>query len=78
MTNILVWNTGRKYSKSGQRIAATIHDDKVYFVDQDRMISGVLRELVPLTQSAVMDAYDHNRYDMAFTPIFKQLHDAIV
>ena len=79
MTNILTFNTGRKYSKSGQRIAATIHDGKVYFVDHDRGIEGVLRHAVPLMSSAIMDAYDHNRYDMAYLPeVFQPLRNAIV
>jgi len=79
MTNILTFNTGWKYSKSGQRIAATIHDGKVYFVDHDRGIEGVLRHAVPLMSSAIMDAYDHNRYDMAYLPeVFQPLRNAIV
>lgn len=37
-----VWNTGRKYTVHGQRIAAIkMADSRVAFVDLDRQISGI-------------------------------------
>lgn len=57
------WNTGRRYTATGQRMTATLHADGVVtFWDHDRMIHGELPQGTPLTVNAVMDAYDHNRH----------------
>ena len=75
---ILTFNTGCKYSARGQRIAAVKHDELVYFVDCDRMISGVINTPIELTQSAVMTAYTTHKYSLAYAPeIFKSLYAAI-
>lgn len=40
------FNTGRMYTRHGQRITATLHDDGVVtFYDHDRMIDGEYRLL---------------------------------
>ncbi len=56
------FNTGRLYSKHGQRIVATLHDDGVVtFHDIDRMIDGEFKLCGDrFDASVVMDAYDHN------------------
>lgn len=41
MTETIHFNTGAPYTRNGQRITATLHDDGVVtFHDHDRMISG--------------------------------------
>ena len=48
---IKVWNTGRRYTGHGQRIAAAQVGSGVYFVDVDRRIDGcytVVNLKVPL------------------------------
>jgi len=60
---IVAWNTGRQYTKEGQRIAATIYQGFVCFSDYDRMVSGAF----PHTsdddlKDQVMDHYDNNKY----------------
>ena len=41
-TKYAAWNTGAFYSAEGQRMMATIINDKCVFVDVDRMIDGVI------------------------------------
>lgn len=63
---IITWNTGRRYSSAGQRIAAGIcvEDHKIHFADVDRMIVGVLNsDTIDLDADAVLREYDHNRYE---------------
>ena len=57
----LGFNTKRLYTKDGQRIMATLHDDGVVtFMDHDRGIDGEFTLVGDFTQSAVMSAYDHS------------------
>ena len=63
---IIAWNTGRCYSKMGQRIAAghTTEGD-VYFADIDRGIFGKLKSTqsrAALNPTAVMRQYDTGDY----------------
>lgn len=65
---ILTFNTGREYTKNGQRIAAARVDGGVVFVDIDRGIDGFIADAagsarVALTQAVVMRRYDLNLYD---------------
>ncbi|MER9178922.1 hypothetical protein [Mesorhizobium sp. M0767] len=66
MTTTIHFNTGRNYTKHGQRITATLHDDGVVtFWDHDRMVHGEFLHAVPewpFNQAVVMDAYDTNTY----------------
>lgn len=67
------WNTGRKYTEHGQRMAAVLVDGYYYFSDIDRNIDG--RFACPylddeptdtayrLLQSTVMEAYDGGSYE---------------
>jgi len=68
------FNTGRQYTPEGQTVEAwVVHVDNsipeqpllgVYFNDTSRMISGYVK-VRELTERAVMDAYDHGRYECA-------------
>lgn len=59
----IVFNTHRKYSEHGQRIAATkLADGRVQFVDVDRNINHVTKYECELTRAAVMTAYDNSEY----------------
>lgn len=61
---IVAWNTGRKYTENGQRIAARYTLSEIQYVDVDRSIEGS----VPFTgwirdaddlKTKVMAAYDN-------------------
>ncbi len=59
---IKYWNTGRLYSKNGQRmVIARVTDDSILFVDIDRMIEGVVIDC-SLEEQQIMDRYDMNAY----------------
>lgn len=75
---MIAFNTGRKYTAKGQRIAAAQIDDKTYFVDADRMISGVFTVPVALTESAIMRAYDAGKFQGCYHPILRELSVAAV
>lgn len=65
MTTPQVWNTGRKYSAKGQRIAAIkMNDGKVAFADVDRYVIGItLTECeTEDVQRFVMQEYDQGNY----------------
>jgi hypothetical protein len=57
---IKVWNTGRRYSVKGQRIAACLVGNTVHFHDYDRMVSGQFKvDTTPTDlQHTVMRVYD--------------------
>jgi hypothetical protein len=61
------FNTGRKYAANGQPIVAVRFGETVIFKDEARLIVGTfeLPAEQPLTQSAVMRAYDNYGYYMA-------------
>ena len=56
------FNTKRGYTKFGQRITATLHDDGIVtFNDHDRMVTGSFAlGSDPFDQRTVMHAYDYN------------------
>ena len=59
------FNTKRQYTKFGQRITATLHEDGVVtFWDHDRMIDGefVVLDDVFFNQGTVISEYDGGRY----------------
>lgn len=63
-SKIYVWNTGRQYTILGQRIAAMVVGNHVYFVDIDRGIDGQMVAphaafKVDLPQY-VMNVYEHS------------------
>jgi hypothetical protein len=62
----IAFNTGRKYAANGQPVSAAFDaaSGAIAFVDHARLIEGVLRDRTPLSQAAVMAAYDAGRYDM--------------
>ena len=70
---MIAFNTGRQYTAAGQRIAAAQIDGKTYFVDADRMISGVFTKPIALTESAVLRAYDAGAYQGCCHPILREL-----
>jgi hypothetical protein len=78
---IAVWNTGAHYSENGQRIAATIVDGGIVFLDIDRGIDG----LIPLANTArdlraqAQHGYDYGNYVSAWqhSDVLKQLANAI-
>ena len=60
---ILKFNTGREYTKNGQRIAATrLENGEIVLLDIDRQIDVMLPAGVEFTQSDIMWAYDRNMY----------------
>lgn len=62
-SDILAWNTGRTYTKHGQRMAACRTPFGIAFADKDRMISGLIQiDGMPLKEWDVMVAYDHFRF----------------
>jgi hypothetical protein len=64
MNRVITWNTGRMYSKHGQRMAAVQLDhNRIYFLDLDRNIDGCLiTSNQRWDQATVMAAYDHHLY----------------
>jgi hypothetical protein len=69
----LKFNTGREYTKNGQRIAAILQDNgDIVFNDIDRSICGIIRaggftleDVITLncfTQRGIMESYDQNDY----------------
>ncbi len=63
------WNTGRSYTRHGQRITAEIQPDgHVLFADHDRMIYGITRDVVDwasgetAVQCWVQRQYDRGAY----------------
>jgi hypothetical protein len=56
------FNTGRLYTKAGQRVTATLRDDGVVtFMDHDRGVSGEFKLCGDrFDEKIVMEAYDHN------------------
>lgn len=62
---VLAWNTGRQYTKEGQRIAAVRVAGGIVFVDVDRGIDGFIVD-VPFTEARILEAYDNNRYTGQF------------
>ena len=86
---ILKFNTGREYTKNGQRIAAALQDNgDIVFVDIDRQIDGVIRAdqltfddvltFRCFTQRGIMLAYDRNEYsnDLIDRALLQQLRNA--
>ena len=85
---ILKFNTGREYTKNGQRIAAALQNNgDIVFVDVDRQIDGVISagaltcdEVLAFgcfTQRAIMASYDQNQYGAAVDrSMLQQLRDA--
>lgn len=62
-TNTLVFNTGRNYTKYGQRIAATqLESGHIILNDIDRHIDAMLPANVEFTQADIMCFYDLSCY----------------
>ena len=62
------WNTGCLYSEHGQRMAATVVDGEVYFLDLDRRIDGHF-EVSPCVAMPVKDSVDSHYLHNDFAPI---------
>lgn len=65
MTKTIAFNTGRKYTASGQPIVATLHDDGVVtFMDHARHIDGEYDSHFPELFDArgVLAMYDSGAY----------------
>lgn len=59
---ITVWNTGRPYTKYGQRIAACLHEGVIVFVDVDRGLHGIIevrKDAKYDLKTLVMHKYDN-------------------
>lgn len=82
----LTFNTGREYTKNGQRIAATqLESGHVVILDIDRHIDVIFPVGVEFTQADIMWAYDRNMYTTPhaidlpygeYSDIVNQLRDA--
>ena len=73
---ILKFNTGREYSEHGQRIVAMQLDNgHVIMVDIDRHIDILFPVGVELTQTDIMQAYDHGGM---YSPKISTCHMAII
>lgn len=72
---MIQFNTGRQYSKQGQRIvAAQVDDGRIFFVDLDRCIDGMITAPnAELTEASVLKAYDANQYRWVGHPILREL-----
>ena len=68
MTDIITWNTRRLYTEHGQRIAAQVVGNTVYFTDVDRCIDGKFPwDPIPGLSTVKDDVtwhYDFNKYEM--------------
>ena len=73
---MITFNTGRKYTAKGQRIAAAIVDGRTYFSDVDRMIFGVFTSPVECTRADVLEAYDAGVYQWTAHSILRELDKA--
>tara|TARA_R110000868_G_scaffold89184_6_gene248369 strand:- start:7423 stop:7701 length:279 start_codon:yes stop_codon:yes gene_type:complete len=86
---IIKFNTGREYTKNGQRIAASLQDSgDIVFVDVDRQIDGVIRAngltledvlaFGYFTQRGIMESYDKNEYigDLIARELLRELREA--
>lgn len=65
MPRTIEFNTGRKYTRDGQIIRATRHDDGVVtFYDQSRMIDGEFKCPIPehFCERLVLRIYDSSAY----------------
>ena len=71
--HIIAWQTGRFYSKEGQRVAAAFTDDgRIVFLDYDRGIDGEMpipsrffngaKDISPQVRDYIMHEYDYGRY----------------
>ena len=77
---ITTWNTGAHYSENGQRIAATIVEGGIVFLDMDRGIDG----FIPLANTArdlraqAQHGYDYGNYVSAWehSDVLKHLAEA--
>ena len=65
---IAVWNTGAHYSENGQRIAATIVEGGIVFLDIDRGIDGLipLANIVRDLRAQAQHGYDYGNYVSAW------------
>lgn len=58
---ILAFQSGRKYTEHGQRIAATqLESGHIVMLDIDRQIDYILPAQIDFTQRGIMWAYDNN------------------
>jgi hypothetical protein len=78
---IASWNTGAHYTEHGQRIAATIVNGGIVFLDIDRGIDGLipLANTVRDLRAQAQHGYDYGNYVSAWehNDVLKQLADAI-
>lgn len=72
---LTAFNTGRLYTKAGQRIAAEYDPQKrrILFSDTDRMVDGVIEQAGIMSnarevESVTMHRYDYGQYDGASKP----------
>lgn len=59
--SIMYWNTGRMYTKEGQKIIAVEDGNGVMFFDISRNISGCMSDC-GLDANEIMQKYDMNDY----------------
>jgi hypothetical protein len=79
---IAIWNTGAHYTEHGQRIAATIVNGGIVFLDIDRGIDGLipLANTVRDLRAQAQHGYDYGNYVSAWehNDVLKQLATAIL
>jgi hypothetical protein len=59
---VIRWDTGRTYTKHGQRIGACLTPYGVAFYDYDRMIGGLIPESEDTRPESIMWAYDRFQF----------------
>lgn len=60
--SIMYWNTGRGYTKEGQKIIAVENGNGVMFFDISRNVSGYITSC-SLDGNKIMQKYDRNEYE---------------
>lgn len=69
MPDMIKFNTGRLYAANGQPIVAIKVGRVVCFYDHARMIEGFFVTDEPLTDRAVMEAYNSGTYEPSYHTI---------
>ena len=82
-TDARVWNTGRKHSSAGQRIAAKVlPDGRIAFKDFDRHVDGITKSVYKAEEHGsieklTIDDYDRGSYDEGLQGELRHVRDEL-